>query len=101
MKSNAGVLARYWIHDLLQAGISYSRLSQRLQLSPSTIQKIVKNLRTPRLKTLLALAHYYTTIFTTPMLYGNAVNVYYLNHQATITVTLTLTAQLLRHEPLR
>ena len=67
-KSDAALimLVQGWINDLVNAGMTYSRISSRLNFSPSTIQKIVKKQRKPRLKTLRSIAGYFIKIFKNP-----------------------------------
>jgi len=98
MINNSAVLARYWINDLINAGISYSRISSRLNLSPSTIQKIAKKLRTPRAKTLIGLAKFYLVIFSSPQLYGRSIASYYSENESKIKATLGLTEELLKNK---
>ena len=98
MIDNSAVLARYLINDFVNAGMTYSRISRRLNLSPSTIQKIAKKLRTPRDKTLQELGDLYSKIFTSPQLYGSAVESYFMKNELSIKATLALTKQLLQHE---
>ena len=85
-KSNSATIAlvQNLIQDLVNAGMSYSRISTRLGLSPSTIQKIVAKDRMPRMKTLINIGSYYVKIFESPQSYGVAILTYYTKYQVRI-----------------
>lgn len=70
------LLVQTWVCDLVNAGMSHSRISDRLKLSPSTIQKVSTKKRFPRIKTVFALGSYNLKIFDTTKLYGVAVENY-------------------------
>lgn len=89
-------LVQKWIGDLVKVGMSYSRISARLNLSPSTVQKIVAQQRLPRSKTLHNLGNYYLKIFETPHTYGEHVGHYFLEHSDEIALTLSKTKRMLK-----
>lgn len=88
-------LVKEWIGELTCAGMSYSRISLRLNMSPSTIQKIMTTDRFPRLKTIQAIGAYYVKIFENPTHYGSSVEQYFTQHADQICGTLIMTKRLL------
>lgn len=89
-------LAQNLIKDLVMTGMSYSRISLRLNMSPSTIQKIMTANRFPRLKTLQALGSYYVKIFESPDNYGVAIEQYFLKNAPRISQTVQQVKVLLK-----
>lgn len=89
-------LVQNLIKDLVMAGMSYSRISLRLNMSPSTIQKIMTTDRFPRLKTLQALGSYYVKIFENPENYGASITQYFLANSACINQTVQQVKVLLK-----
>jgi len=85
-KSNSAtvVLVQSLIQDLVNTGMSYSRISKRLGLSPSTMQKIVTKNRMPRIKTIIDIGNYYIKIFESPQSYGESTMNYYLKNSEKI-----------------
>ena len=81
-------LVQSWLQDLVNTGMSYSRISMRLCLSPSTIQKIVKQHRMPRNKTLCNILKYYLKIFESPQNYGVSTYAYYEKNEERIKQTI-------------
>lgn len=77
-------LVQHWLQDLVNTGMSYSRISMRLCLSPSTIQKIVRQHRMPRNKTLHSIIKYYIKIFEAPKNYGVNTYAYYEKNEECI-----------------
>lgn len=88
-------LVQTLIQDLVNIGMSYTRISMRLGLSPSTIQKIVRQDRIPRVKTLMDISHYYLKIFSSPQSYGEWVMTYFNQHQKRIQDNMANTKYLL------
>lgn len=93
---NASQLVQIWIQDLVNAGMSHSRISSRLKLSPSTVQKIATQKRFPRLKTIFMIGAYYLKIFEYPHNYGHLVEMYYLANAERIKATICMTKVLLK-----
>lgn len=89
-------LVQEWIDDLSQAGMSYSRISTRLHLSPSTIQKIMREERFPRLKTIQAIGAYYLKIFDSAKSYGDRIEQYFVKNGDRISNTMAQTRRLLQ-----
>lgn len=89
-------LANAWIQDLMNIGMSRSRISARLKLSPSTIQKIAAQKRCPRNKTILALGDYYLKIFESPEKYGSKVKHYFLSNKLGIEQAVQQAKQLMQ-----
>jgi len=90
-------LVKLWIQDLVNTGMSYSRISMRLHLSPSTIQKIITKNRMPRVKTIIVLGKYYVKIFSSPIDYGSVTENYFQKNFDRINETLELTINLLKN----
>ena len=89
------LLVQTWVQDFVNIGMSYSRISKRLNFSPSTIQKIVHKKRMPRLKTIIAIGEYYLKIFSNPQNYGHVAATYYLINATRIDQTLDKTKKIL------
>lgn len=89
------ILVQTLIQDLVNIGMSFTRISMRLGLSPSTIQKIVRQDRIPRVKTLMDISQYYLKIFSSPQNYGEWVLTYCNQHQKRILDNMTNTKYLL------
>ena len=98
-KSNAVTvhLVQELIQDLVNTGMSYARISRRIGFSPSTIQKIVKKDRMPRVKTIINLGQYYLKIFESPENYGVAVLSYFNQHEIRIQTNITSINNLLKN----
>ena len=90
------VLVKEWVQDLVAIGMSYTRISTRLKLSPSTIQKIIKKNRVPRVKTQLVIGKYYLKIFEAPEIYGTKALDYYLYNEVRIINTIARTKSFLQ-----
>lgn len=89
-------LVQNWIRDLVNTGMSYSRISARLSLSSSTIHKIAKKNRIPHLKTLKIMGSYYLKIFENPHHYGVLVDDYFKKNSEEINKSIIKTKNLIK-----
>lgn len=90
------ILVKNWIQDLANAGMSYSRISVRLNLSSSTIQKIATKNRIPHFKNLKVLGNYYLKIFENPEHYGTSVETYFSENHSRICEVIQKTKALIK-----
>lgn len=73
------------IQDLVNSGMSYSKIAHRIGVARSTIQKLMKmSARKATPPTIIRIGHYYKKIFSMPANYGAKVNDYYLLHRERI-----------------
>jgi hypothetical protein len=81
-------LVKKMLVDLRSIGFSYARISARIGISPSGVQKISYFGRTPHASTIRGLALYYQQIFSNHQQYTPNISSFYCRNRGSIEKTL-------------